>query len=163
MEQPPDSGKFFCQPPTVQLDNVDFPPKSFNLGQGTFTPLYMQVTGDGSQVILVAKNIPAVLVFDINGGTTSAFPLADNALPVAASATLGGTQVFVAGCQTLFKDDQNHERCSSGASVHIVNAQSGGDIQQVVYTNVNTSDSMCSNLDPATHPCTPNLIAVRPQ
>jgi hypothetical protein len=153
-------------PPGVNIDpTVNFPQsaQSFNLGQGTFTPLYMQVTGDGSQVILVAKNIPAVLVFDVNGGTTSAIPLADNALPLAASATLDGTQVFVAGCQTLFTDDEDHQRCSSGASVHIVNTQSGGDIQQAVYTNVNTNDSMCSNLDPATHPCTPNLIAVRPQ
>ena len=153
-------------PPGVNIDpTVNFPQsaQSFNLGQGTFTPLYTQVTGDGSQVILVAKNIPAVLVFDVNGGTTSAIPLADNALPLAASATLDGTQVFVAGCQTLFTDDENHQRCSSGASVHIVNTQSGGDIQQAVYTNVNTNDSMCSNLDPATHPCTPNLIAVRPQ
>jgi hypothetical protein len=153
-------------PPGVNIDptvNFPQPAQSFNLGQGTFTPLYMQVTGDGSQVILVAKNIPAVLVFEVNGGTTSAFPLADNALPLAASATLDGTQVFVAGCQTFFTDDQDHQRCSSGASVHIVNTQSGGDIQQAVYTNVNTNDSMCSNLDPATHPCTPNLIAVRPQ
>jgi hypothetical protein len=84
-------------------------------------------------------------------------------LPLAATATLDGTQVFVAGCQTLFNDDQGHQRCSSGGSVHIVNTQSGGDIQQAVYTNINTSDSMCSDLDPATHPCTPNLIAVRPQ
>jgi hypothetical protein len=153
-------------PPRVDIDpTVNFPQsaQAYNLGQGNFTPLYFQATGDGSQVILVAQNIPAVLVFDVNGGTTSAIPLADNALPLAATATLDGTQVFVAGCKTLFNDDQGHQRCSSGGSVHIVNTQSGGDIQQAVYTNINTSDSMCSNLDPATHPCTPNLIAVRPQ
>jgi len=152
--------QFVCNLPILTSFDSSSP---VNLGQGAFTPIFTQVTGDGSQAIIVAKNIPAVLIFDINGGTTSAIPLADNALPLAASATLDGTQVFVAGCQTLFKDDQNHERCSSGASVHIVNTQSGGDIQQAVYTNINTNDSMCSNLDPATHPCTPNLIAVRPQ
>jgi DNA-binding beta-propeller fold protein YncE len=152
--------QFTCNLPVLTSFDSSAP---VNLGQGTFTPLFTQVTGDGSQVIIVAKNIPAVLVFDVNGGTTSAFPLADNALPVAASATLDGTQVFVAGCQTLFKDDQGHERCASGASVHIVNTQSGGDIQQAVYTNTNTNDSMCSDLDPVTHPCTPNLLAVRPQ
>ncbi len=155
VEQPPNSGKFFCQPPTVQPDDVDFPPKSFNLGQGTFTPLYMQVTGDGSQVILVAQNIPAVLIFDVNGGTTTAIPLANNASPLAASATLDGTQVFVAAC------DADHVNPNTCGSVHIVNTQSGGDIQQAVYTNVNTNDNMCNNLPGTT--CLPNLIAVRPQ
>jgi hypothetical protein len=157
---PLSDNQFTCNLPVVTSFDSTSP---VNLGQGTFTPLFTQVTGDGSQVIIVAQNIPAVFIFDVNSGTTSAFPLADNALPVAASATLDGTQVFVAGCQTLFKDDQGHQRCSSGASVHIVDTQSGGDIQQAVYTNTNTSDSMCSNLDPATHPCTPNLLAVRPQ
>jgi hypothetical protein len=128
---------------------------SFNLGQGTFTPLYMQVTGDGSQVILVAKNIPAVLIFDVNGGTTTAIPLANNASPLAASATLDGTQVFVAAC------DADHVNPNTCGSVHIVNTQSGGDLQQAVYTNVNTNDSMCNNLPGTT--CLPDLIAVRPQ
>jgi hypothetical protein len=154
IEQPPNSGRFFCQPPTVQLDNVDFPPKSFNLGQGTFTPLYMQVTGDGSQVIVVAKNIPAVLIFDVNGGTTTAIPLVNNASPLAASATQDGTQIFVAAC------DADHANPNTCGSIHIVNTQSGGDIQQAVYTNLNTNDSLCNNL-PTT--CIPNLIAVRPQ
>jgi hypothetical protein len=155
---------FTCNAPSFYPNLIQGFTKSapVNLGQGDFTPLYTQVTGDGSQVIVVAKNIPAVLVFDVNSGTTSAFPLADSALPLAATATQDGTQVFVAGCQTLITDENKHQRCSSGASVHIVNTQSGGDIQQAVYTNINTNDSMCSNLDPA-HPCTPNLIAVRPQ
>lgn len=156
---PIDDGQFICNLPGLTGFNFSDP---VNLGQGNFTPLYTQVTGDGSQVILLAQNVPAVLVFDVAGGTTSAFPLTDGAFPLAATATLDGTQIFVAACQTLFHDEKNHQRCSSGASVHIINTQSGGDIQQAVYTNINTNDSMCSNLDPA-HPCTPNLIAVRPQ
>jgi hypothetical protein len=155
VEQPLNSGNFFCQPPTVQSDDADFPPKSFNLGQGTFTPLFMQVTGDGSQVILVAKNIPAVLIFDVSGGTTTAIPLVNNASPLAASATLDGTQVFVAAC------DADHVNPNTCGSIHIVNTQSGGDLQQAVYTNINTNDSMCNNL-PGTA-CLPDLIAVRPQ
>jgi hypothetical protein len=115
----------------------------------------MQVTGDGSQVILVAKNIPAVLIFDINAGTTTAIPLANNASPLAASATQDGTQVFVAAC------DADHINPNSCGSVHIVNTQSGGDLQQAVYTNFNSSDSLCNNLPGA--PCLPDLIAVRPQ
>jgi hypothetical protein len=155
VEQPPNSGKFFCQPPTVQLDNLDFPPTSFDLGQGNFTPLLMQVTGDGSQVILVAQNIPAVLIFDVKAGTTREIPLANGASPLAASATQDGTQVFVAAC------DADHADPNTCGSVHIVNTQSGGDLQQAVYTNLNTNDSMCTNLGGTT--CLPNLIAVRPQ
>jgi hypothetical protein len=161
VEQPPNSGDFFCQPPTVALDEIDFPPTSFNLGQGNFTPLSTQVTGDGSQVILLAQNIPAVLVFDVNSGTTSAFSLTGSAFPFAATATLDGTQVFVAACDS-FQDGDPAKPCLNG-SVHIVNTQSGGDIQQAVYTNVNTNNSMCSNLDPAQPPCLPKLVAVRPQ
>lgn len=135
---------------------------SVNLGQGNFTPLFTRVTGDASKVIVVAENIPAVLYFDVASGTTSAFPLTDGAVPRAATATLDGTQIFVAACQTIQEDETGYKRCTSGGAVHIVNTQQGGDIQQVEFTNVNTNNSMCTNLD-ADHPCTPNLIAVRPQ
>jgi hypothetical protein len=128
---------------------------SFNLGLGDFTPLLFQVTGDGTHVILVAKNIPAVLVFDTNGGTTTPIPLANNASPLGASATLDGTQVFVGSC------DGNPTNPNTCGSVHIVNTQSGGDLQQAVYTNINTNDNMCNNLPGTT--CFPDLIAVRPQ
>ncbi|HUM06300.1 MAG TPA: hypothetical protein VLT90_12625 [Terriglobales bacterium] len=148
--------------PTFSSFQAVVPP--VNLGQGDFVPLYSRLTGDGSQFIVVAQNIPAVLVFDVASGTTSAFPLADGDVPRAATSTLDGTQIFVAACQTLADDDETppYQRCIDGGSVHIVNVQQGGDIQQVPYTNVNTGDSMCSNLD-AAHPCTPNLVAVRPQ
>jgi len=71
--------QFTCNLPMVSFGSI--PP--VNLGQGNFTPLLMQVTGDGSQVIIVAKNIPAVLIFDVNAGTTTAIPLANNASPLA--------------------------------------------------------------------------------
>lgn len=128
---------------------------SFNLGQGDFTPLYMQVTGDGTEVIIVAKNIPAVLLFNINSGTTTAIPLANNADPLAASATQDGTQVFVSSC------DGNPTNPNTCGSVHIVDTQLAGDIQQAVYTNVLTNDNMCNNLPIKT--CLPDLLAVRPQ
>lgn len=135
---------------------------SVNLGQGNFTPIFTRASGDGSKVDLVAKNIPAVLVFDVASGTTSAFSLKDAAPPVAATASLDGTQIFVTTCDTFVEDENHYPRCTSGAAVHIVDIQQGGDIQQAVYTNLGTSDSMCTNLD-AAHPCTPNLIAVKPQ
>ncbi len=152
--------QFTCNPPFFHND----PPNgfhgftagaSFNLGQGAFTPLFMQVTADGSQVILVAENIPAVLIFDVNSGTTTAIPLVNNASPLAASATQDGSQVFVAAC------DADHVNPNTCGSIHIVNTQLGGDLQQAVYTNFNTNDSLCNNL-PGTE-CVPDLIAVRPQ
>jgi hypothetical protein len=156
-----DPEQFTCNPPFFHSDPG--PPKftgftagpSFNLGQGTFSQLLMQVTGDGSQVIVVAQNIPAVLTFNVNGGTTTAIPLANNASPLAASTTQDGSQVFVASCDG---DPANPNTCGS---VHIVNTLNGGDLQQAIYTNVNTNDSMCNNLPGTT--CLPDLIAVRPQ
>jgi len=156
-----DHQQLTCNPPFFHVDPANgfngftTNPSLFNLGQGDFTPLFMQVTGDGSQVILVAQNIPAVLVFDVNSHTTTAIPLTNNASPLAASATLDGTQVFVAAC------DADHVNPNTCGSVHIVNTQLGGDLQQAVYTNVNTNDNMCNNL-PGTS-CLPDLIAVRPQ
>jgi hypothetical protein len=145
-------GVFTCNAPFINSFSLG---ASFNLGQGTFTPLLMQVTGDGSQVIVVAKNIPAVLTADINSGTTTAIPLLNNASPRAASATQDGSQVFVASC------DGNPTNPNTCGSIHMVNTQNGGDLQQLVYTNINSGDSMCNNL-PGT-PCLPDLIAVRPQ
>jgi len=154
-----DSNDFTCNAPFFYSDPPTFngfaAGTSFNLGQGAFTPLLMQVTGDGTQVIIVAEHLPAVLIFDINSGTTSAISLVNNADPLAASATLDGTQVFVGSC------DGNPTNPNTCGSVHIVNTQQGGDLQQGVYTNFNTNDSMCNNL-PGTQ-CLPNLIAVRPQ
>ncbi len=155
IENPPNSGKFFCQAPTVTVDSMDFPPQSFNLGQGNFTPLLMQVTGNGTQVIVVAKNVPAVLVLDLNAGTTTAIPLANNPVPLAAAASTDGSQVFVASCDGIHPD--HPDTCNS---VHIVNTLAGGDIQEVVFTNTNTSDSMCNNLPGI--PCLPNLVAIKP-
>jgi hypothetical protein len=158
IEQPPNSGHFFCQAPTVQLDDT-VPSHTMNLGQGNFTPLYMQVVGNGSQVIVVADKIPAVLVVDVNQQATTPIALVNNAVPRAASASTDGSQVFVAACDAFTNNDPT-QPCASG-SVHIVNTLSGGDLQQVPFVNLNTNNSMCNQ--PAGPPCFPNLIAVRPQ
>ncbi len=140
---------------------------AFNLGIGNFTPLEMKVVGNGSQAILVAQNVPAVLTFDVNAGTTSAIPLVNNGVPLVrddapsspASVSPDGTTVFVGACESFETDGKT---CKSG-SVHIVNMQAGADIQQAVFTDLGTNNSMCSNLDPNGPPCLPDLIAVKPQ
>jgi len=156
-----DPTKLTCNPPVAETPSVPFISKisSFDLGQGDFTPVYMQVVGS-SQAIVLAQNVPAVLVFDIAGGTTTPIPLVNNGVPLAASSSPDGSQVFVAACEE-FQDNDVTKPCLVG-SVHIVNPRNGGDIQQVPFVNRNTNDSMCSNLDLSQPPCLPNLIAVKP-
>jgi hypothetical protein len=165
-------GQFTCNPPFFYIDIVHgydgfTAGTAFNLGIGNFTPLEMKVVGNGSRAILVAQNVPAVLTFDVNSGTTSAIPLVNNGVPLVregapsspASVSPDGTTVFVGACESFESDGKT---CKSG-SVHIVNMQAGADIQQAVYTNLGTNNSMCSNLDPNGPPCLPDLIAVKPQ
>lgn len=165
-------GQFTCNPPQLNFSVG----QSYNLGQGDFTPLYVGLGGGGGpfgqQVVVVAQNVPAVLVFDVNSKTTTAFPLVGGGFPLAASSSPDGTQIYVATCaqQLQLDQDNKHLRCfplpgaqPPGGEVHIVNAQTGGDIQQVPYFNPNTQNSMCSNLDPVHYPCVPDLIAVQPK
>ncbi|MGD0792222.1 MAG: hypothetical protein ABR920_10665 [Terriglobales bacterium] len=144
-----------CNPPT--LLNFSKGP-SFNLGQGNFTPIYTQLVADGTEVILVAEKIPAVLLFNVSNGTTTSVPLVNNADPLSASASTDGSQVYVAACDQY---DQDGTTCAVG-SVHIVNTISQGDFQQVPYVN-NNDRNMCSNGGNPAPQCLPNLIAIKPQ
>ena len=159
---PGDQMQFTCNPPILNPTNGFTKGPSYNLGQGNFTPLYAQLVGYGTQIILVAKNIPAVLIFNVGNGSTTSIPLVNNAAPLAASASSDGSQVFVAACDQYSPDGTT---CASG-SVHIVNTVNGeGDFQQVSYVNVseNNNRNMCNNGgNPATQ-CLPNMVAIRPQ
>ncbi|MGA9904037.1 MAG: hypothetical protein WBQ39_19010, partial [Terriglobales bacterium] len=149
-----------CNPPTM-LSFVKG--ASYNLGQGNFTPIYTQLVNDGTQLIVVAQNIPAVLLFNIANGTTTSVGLSragySTTFPLAASASTDGSQVFVAAC-----DQYQGTACTAG-SVHIVNTISGGDFQQVPYVNVNQDNNpnMCNGQGVGAPLCLPNLVAIRPQ
>lgn len=147
-------GQLTCSPPAPSFAQGS----SFNLGQGNFSPLYMRVTGDGSGAVIVANLVPAVLFVDLNQQTTTAVPLANNGLPLAASASSDGSQVFVAACDVYTNNDPT--QCTSG-SVHIINRLSGGDFQQVPYVNFNTNNSMCTVA--SAPPCFPDMIAIKAQ
>ena len=162
-------GQFTCNAPTVNFPQTA---QFFNLGQGSFTPIYAQLVADGSEVIVVAKNIPAVLLFNVSNGLTSSIQLArpgfGDTHPLSASASTDGSQVYVAACDQYPNDDQT-QPCAAG-SVHIVCTSScttgEGDFQQVPYINVNDNDNpnMCNDQGGANPPlCLPNLIAIRPQ
>jgi hypothetical protein len=154
-------GHFVCNPPTAGLDS-SIPHTSATLGQGDFTPVYAELAGNGAQFIVVAENVPAVLLFDVNNGTTSSIPLANSASPIAASASPDGSRVFVAACDQ-YDSTQNPPVCSV-ASVHIVNTVNQADIQQVQYVDAsdNNDRNMCNNGGNPAPQCLPNLIAVKP-
>lgn len=161
---PDKDGLGTCNPPTAYTNPplntyTGFTPgPAINLGQGNFSPLYMRVTGDGSGAVIIANLVPAVLFVDLNQQTTTAVPLANNGLPLAASASSDGSQVFVAACDVYTNNDPT--QCTSG-SVHIINRLSGGDFQQVPYVNFNTNNSMCTVA--SAPPCFPDMIAIKAQ
>jgi hypothetical protein len=157
--------EFACTPPTAELD-PHFPKVSYNLGQGNYIPLYTQLVGDATEVIVVAKNVSAVLMFNIANGTTTSIPLVGGANPLSASASTDGSQVYVAACDQY---DQDGITCSVG-SIHIV-ATNGltafpqGDFQQVQYVNKsnNNDRNMCNNGGNPAPQCLPNMVAIKPQ
>ena len=137
--------------------------QSHNLGQGNFTPIYAQLVADGAAVILVANNIPAVLVFNVGSGTTTSVPLVGGSTPLSASASTDGSQVYVAAC-----DQYDGTTCAAG-SVHIVCtsacSKGQGDFLQVPYANINDNNNpnMCNSQGSNAPLCLPNLIAIKPQ
>jgi hypothetical protein len=168
---PLQDGETACHTPTV---NFPQSAQSFNLGQGTFTPLFSRLVANGTEMIVVAQNIPAVLVFNVNNGTTTSVPLLGSAAtgcpkcsgastPLAADASTDGSQVDVAACDVYTNNDPA-QPCAAG-SVHIINTVSQGDVQQVPYTNVNQQNdpNMCNNQGGSAPLCLPNLIALKPQ
>jgi hypothetical protein len=155
-----------CNPPIIQTLTKG---ASFNLGQGNFTPIYAQLVADGAAMIIVAQNIPAVLVFNVSDETTTSVPLGRKGFgdthPLSASASTDGSQVYVAACDQYAADGVT---CAAG-SVHIVCATScttgQGDFQQVPYVNINDNNNpnMCNGQGTNAPLCLPNLMAIRPQ
>jgi len=149
-----------CNPPDmVSFSSV----ASVNLGQGTFDPIYTELAGDGTEMIIVARNVPAVLMFNVANKTTTSIPLVGNPNPLSASASSDGSQVYVAACDSYPNNDTT-KPCASG-SVHIVNTISQGDLQQVPYVNINQNNNpnMCNGQGTGAPLCLPNLIAIKPQ
>jgi len=164
-------GQFVCNAPTVTFSNTV---QSFNLGQGNFIPIYSQLVNDGAEVILVAQNIPAVLLFNVSNGTTTSVPFIGNSNPLSASASTDGSQVYVAACDQ-YTGTPPKQVCAAG-SVHIVNTCAAlacnvpptlgqGDFQQVPFVNVNEANNpnMCNSQGTGAPLCLPDLVAIRPQ
>jgi hypothetical protein len=149
-----------CNPPDmVSFSSV----ASVNLGQGSFDPIYSELAGNGTEMIIVARNVPAVLMFNVANKTTTSIPLVGNPNPLSASASSDGSQIYVAACDSYPNNDTT-KPCASG-SVHIVNTISQGDLQQVPYVNINQNNNpnMCNGQGTGAPLCLPNLIAIKPQ
>jgi hypothetical protein len=175
-----------CNPPALQNFTKG---ASYDLGLGqNSTVIYAQLVGDGNSLIVLAQNVPAVIVLNIADGTVSSVPLLrpgfGSSYPLVvgttpqlgitpASASTDGSQVAVAACDQY--DPQDATKCAVG-SVHIVNmcglgvscsvppAIGQGDSVQVPYLNVNNNDTnMCNNNGNPAPQCLPNMVAIRPQ
>jgi hypothetical protein len=117
-----------------------------NLGQGDFIPLKIIIASDNSKAYILAANLSSIFIYNFGVGTVSAIPLTGGPAPLDASITSDGTLLYVGASDT---------------SVHVVSTVSGGDLQQVTFTNNNSTNkgSLCANI-PQT--CNPDLIAIKP-
>lgn len=122
------------------------PPAFVNLGQGDFTPLKLILAPDGSRAYILASNLASVFIYDFGVGTVSAIPLTGGPVPLDATLTTDGTLLYVG---------------AADGTLHVISTVSGGDLQQVSFTNNNSTNkgSLCSNI-PQT--CNPDLIAAKP-
>lgn len=118
----------------------------FNLGQGGFLPTQLIVSQDGTRAYVIASNLGSVLVFNVGNQTSSAIPLSGDAIPIQASLTADGNRLYVA---------------AADGQVHVLDTQSGGDIQQISFpTDATTLQAgLCVG---TTFTCNPDLIAVKP-
>ena len=121
-------------------------PAFFNLGQGSFVPKQLVVSQDGTRAYILASNIGSVMVFNVINQTSSAIPLAGDAIPIQASLTADGTRLYVA---------------AADGQVHVLDTQTASDILQISFpTDVtNLQAGFCVG---TTFICTADLIAVKP-
>lgn len=129
-----------CSPPVSNTVT------SFNLGRGSFVPTQLIISQDGARAYVIALNLGSVLVFNIGNQTSSAIPLAGDAIPIQASLTPDGTRLYIA---------------AADGQVHVLDTEGGSDIQQVSFpTDVTTLQAgLCVG---TTTTCNPDLIAVKP-
>jgi WD40 repeat protein len=119
---------------------------SFNLGQGSFVPNQLIVSQDESHAYVLASDRGSVLVFNIGNQTSSALPLAGDAVPVKAALTPDGSRIYVAAADN---------------KVHVLDTQTGGDILQISFP-VDATTFQAGLCDGVSFTCNPDLIAVKP-
>lgn len=126
-------------PPTPWLGN----PFHISLGQGTFDPISFFMAPSATQAYIVTSDV-GVLIYNFNTNSVSRIPLINNANPVAASVTVDGDFIYVAGSDGL---------------LHQLNTSLLLDEYQTTFLPLpNSSNNFCFNETT----CSLNLIAVKP-
>ncbi len=144
-------------PPGVDVINVNTTPigcsppisntvQSFNLGQGSFVPVQLILSQDGTRAYILASTLGSVLVFSVGDQTSSAIPLAGDAIPVQGSLTPDGNRLYIV---------------ATDGQVHVLDTQTGGDVKQISFPTdaTNLQAGLCIG---TTITCNPDLIAVKP-
>jgi DNA-binding beta-propeller fold protein YncE len=134
--------------PALCPQTISATSQHISLGQGTLTALNFFVSPDGTLVYVVASDRNSVLVYNFNTSSVTGIPLANSVLglpvtPVAASMTVDGTLIYVAG---------------SDGTLHQLSTVAATDLLQVPF--VATDNPFCSKN--STQTCTLNVVAVRP-
>jgi hypothetical protein len=123
--------------------SVPFPPFHVAINQGTFHPIAFFVAPSATQAYIVTSD-QGVLVYNFNAASVVGIKLVNNASPIAASITVDGTYIYVAGSDGL---------------LHQLNTALQGDEFQTAFTPLpNSSNSFCFT----GNNCTFNLLAVKP-
>lgn len=131
-----------CAPPIVNTDPL---PVSFDLGRGNFVASQLIISQDGSTAYIVTPSFNSILVFNIGAQTSSAIPLVGNGIPLQASLTPDGTQLYVG---------------SSDGTLHILQTDTGTDVQQISFPQGLCQDSVGQPFPGLT--CNPDFVAVKP-
>jgi hypothetical protein len=125
---------------------TDMTPVSFDLGRGNFTASQLIISSDGSTAYIVTPDFNSILVFNIGAQTSSAIPLAGNGFPLRASLTPDGTQLYVG---------------SSDGTVHVLQTDTGTDIQQIALPPPGLCQTSAGQQFPGVT-CNPDLVVVKP-
>ena len=125
------------------LTGTSFLPFHIAINQGTFQPIAFFVAPSATQAYIVTSD-QEVLVYNFNTASVVKIPLINNATPVAASMTVDGTLIYVAGSDGL---------------LHQLNTALLGDEFQTAFTPLpNSTNSFCFT----GNNCSFNLLAVKP-
>jgi hypothetical protein len=124
--------------------NTTFMPTHIDIGQGTFHPINFFISPASTFGYIVASDRSSILVYDFSTTSVSAIPLVNNTTPVAASMTVDGSLIYVAGSDGL---------------LHEVSTALALDENQISFLPLpNSPNSFCYT----GNNCALNLVAVKP-
>jgi len=129
--------------PAPEVPCTPFPPFHINIGVGTFNPINFFVTPSATQAYIVTSD-RGVLIYNFSTASVANIPLINNAVPVAASFSVDGSLISVAGSDGL---------------LHQLNTALLSDEFQTSFPPVvNSISSFCFTANS----CALNMVAVKP-